>query len=391
VSLNLKAYRLRRGMTQVEVVAEIHKRAVARGDVQPGLCPCAVSRHENGHKHPSLYYQAWYCELYGANPVELGFCLALPGENSHPEDVDRREFLASTASLMLTAALPSMPDARVGTADVDRLRQSIASLYELDNQHGGGAVQAVTVSTFNRIRGLIEDASYNQATGRALRELAGLTAENAGWIAFDADRHDDAQRWWLEAMKWARLADADSVGAVTMASMARQASDQGRPREAIDLASSGASTAATPRLKSVLLAREALGHAGAGDATSARAALRRARPLAERPRHEADPSWLEFYGPADFAGHERRAMLMLGDTAAAETAARTALDLNDPVAYPRNRALYLIGLANVLAQRREIDEGTAVAKQATVAATGLNSPRVTRELRTVTQSLATAA
>jgi hypothetical protein len=84
-------------------------------------------------------------------------------------------------------------------------------------------------------------------------------------------------------------------------------------------------------------------------------------------------------------------MLMLGDTAAAETAARTALDLNDPVAYPRNRALYLVGLANVLAERREIDEGKAVAKQATVAATGLNSPRVQRELQTVTQRLAAAA
>jgi hypothetical protein len=284
-----------------------------------------------------------------------------------------------------------MPDARVGTADVDRLRQSIASLYELDNQHGGGAIQAVTMSTFNRIRSLIEHARYNEQTGQALRELLGLTAENAGWIAFDADRHDDAHHWWLEAMKWARLANADSVGAVTMASMARQASDQGRSREAIDLAASGASTAPTPRLKSVLLAREALGHAGARDAISTRAALRQARPLAERPPHEADPSWLDFYGPADFAGHERRAMLMLGDTAAAETAARTALDLNDPVAYPRNRALYLVGLANVLAQRREIDEGKDVAKQATLAATGLNSPRVKRELHTVTQRLAAAA
>ena len=75
MGLDLKAYRLRRGLTQAQVVAEIYSRAVARGDGKPGLDPCAVSRHENGHKRPSPYYQKLYCEVYEASLAELGFLL----------------------------------------------------------------------------------------------------------------------------------------------------------------------------------------------------------------------------------------------------------------------------------------------------------------------------
>jgi hypothetical protein len=74
---------------------------------------------------------------------------------------------------------------------------------------------------------------------------------------------------------------------------------------------------------------------------------------------------------------------MLGDLAAAEDASRTAHALGDPIAYPRNYALGLIELADVLAQRRKVDESAAVATQAAVAAADLESGRVTRGLRNV--------
>jgi transcriptional regulator with XRE-family HTH domain len=70
----LREYRERYGLTQDEAVAAIHRRALERGDpVVPGLDQTALSRHENGHKRPTPYYQALYCEVYGASPVELGF------------------------------------------------------------------------------------------------------------------------------------------------------------------------------------------------------------------------------------------------------------------------------------------------------------------------------
>lgn len=391
MSLKLREYRERRGLTQAQVVAEIHKRAVARGDVQPGLCPCAVSRHENGRKRPSLYYQAWYCELSGATPVELGLCLALPGESNHHQDVDRREFLTGAAGFMVALALPT--PTHLGSSDIASLRESVVSLYKLDHLHGAGSVYSATMQTFQRLRTFVEHASYSEATGQALRELTGLTAEHAGWLAFDADQDDDAERWWTQAMKWSRLADTESVSIVAMSSMAVQASDQRRPRDVLDLMTTAQRTAgrsATPRLRSALVSRAAVGHAVQGDTRSALAALRRAREDIET-RRDDDPIWLDFYGPALFASHEHRVALTLNDFAAAEDAARTALALNDPVVFPRNHTLYLVRLAEVLVQRREIDEATAVAQQAATAAVGLNSPRVMRELRGVTQSLTAAA
>lgn len=387
-SNRLREYREGRGFTQPQAVAAIKKRAKERGDIEPGLDRTALCRHERGHRRPSLYYQALYCEVYRASPVQLGFRLALPGEDGHHEDVDRREFFTGAAGFMVTLALPA--PTRLGSTDIVRLRESITHLYELDDQYGAGSVYAVTGQTFQRLHSLVEGASYSAATGRALQELAGLTAQHAGWLAFDSGRHDDAQRWWLEAMKWSRLAKSDSVSVLAMASMAVQASEQHRPREAINLATVAQSTArstATPRLKSVLLAREALGHAIAGDATSAHAALRRARGLIDQP-HDDDPSWIALAGPANFASHECRVALALNDFAAAEGAARTALALNDPAVFPRNHALYLIRLADTLVQRREIDEAGAIAHQATVAVAGLDSVRVTETLQAVTQKLA---
>lgn len=388
----LREYRERFALTQDEVVAAIRKRALARGDVAPGLDRPALSKHENGHKRPGPYYQQLYCEIYGATPAALGFRVALPGETSDHDDVNRREFLAGTAGFVASATLAPVASARrVGNADVAGLRRSVVRLYRLDEQHGGaGAVYPLTVRTFDRLRGLIEGASYGPAPGHALRELAGLTAEHAGWLSFDAGRHEDARRWWLEAMHWSRLAESDSVSVVAMASMALQAFDR-RPRETIELATAAqriAGSAATPRLTSVLLVREALGHAGADDGASARTALRRARGLAEQPRHDDDPSWIYFYGPADFASHEHHVAMMLGDLPAAEDAARTAVSLNDSVAYARTHALYLIQLADVLAQRRNIDESATAASQAATAATDLDSGRVTRGLHAVARRLA---
>ncbi len=388
----LRKYRERYGLTQDEFASAIQRQALVRGDkVIPGLDQCAISRHENGHKRPSPYYQALYCEVYGATPVDLGFRLALPGENGHHEAVDRREFLAGAAGFAAEAALAGLPlpTRRMSHGDLVRLRQSVVNLYELGNEHGAGAVYALTTRTFHRVRGHAERGSYDAATGQGLRELVGETARHAGSMAFDAGQHADARRWWLEAMHWARLAEADSVGIGAMAAMAHQAAEQRRPREAIDLAAVARRTtrAATPRLTSLLLAREALGHAGAGDATGARASLRRACGLVQT-RHDDDPYWLGHYDEADFTCQEHRVAVMLGETVEAEHIARAALALGDPIAYPRNHARNLISLADVLGQRHKIDESAAVALQAAAVAAHVDSGRITRGLHSLARRLA---
>ncbi|MEA2127281.1 MAG: hypothetical protein QOJ29_200 [Thermoleophilaceae bacterium] len=85
--------------------------------------------------------------------------------------------------------------------------------------------------------------------------------------------------------------------------------------------------------------------------------------------------------------YEYRVATTLGDRAAAEDSARATVALSDAVTYPRDYALDLVNLADVLVQRRKIDESAAVATEAAVAAAASDSGRVTRGLRTVARQL----
>jgi hypothetical protein len=56
--------------------------------------------------------------------------------------------------------------------------------------------------------------------------------------------------------------------------------------------------------------------------------------------------------------------------------ARTAVATTDPVAYPRDYALDLVNLADILAQRCEVDESASVGVQAAELSRDLDSGRV---------------
>lgn len=60
-----------------------------------------------------------------------------------------------------------------------------------------------------------------------------------------------------------------------------------------------------------------------------------------------------------------------------------ALAVVDPIGYPRNYALYLARLADVLAQRRVLDESIAAATGAVLACAHVESARVRTLLTTV--------
>ncbi len=187
---------------------------------------------------------------------------------------------------------------------------------------------ALTVRTVQRMRRLMNQASFDQATGQALLSITGEVTEHAGWLAFDAGRHAEARYWWLEALQAAHRANSNDVTTVALASMSLQAATQGRAHEAIDTAHAAQRAARarlTPRLRSILHAREALGHARNHDAKPAQRALGQAATQLEHGRHDDDPAWLDFWDHADLAWHTMLAAVDLGDLPGAEQAARGAL------------------------------------------------------------------
>jgi len=326
-------------------------------------------------------------------PARLLGVIDAPKTNTENEPpVNRRQFLTSTAAVATSAALPlPEPNVRVGGADVARLQDAVRELYSLDDHYGGGAVYTLALRHLGHVRHLVGTASYSTAVGRKLHGRVGQLTEHAAWTAFDAGgRHDVARRLWTEALTRARIAEDDQLAVLVMASLCLQACESGSAREALALAETAQRTGtrfATPRLSSLLSAREALAHARLRDAASCHAALIRAERQLDEGDDADDPEWLAFYGSADFYSAIAAARLLLGAPEDAESVIRSALDANDS-AYPRNRGIYLARLAETLVTQGNLDEGVSVASAAVAQLSEVSSGRVRGRLQGIRHQLA---
>lgn len=326
------------------------------------------------------------CALSGHGPTLVAW------SQRGGEPTNRLEFIVSTFGGGAGALVGPEPTeiSRLGHEDVTAWERSLSRLYELDDQYGGGAVYELALCSLRRLRRVLHQGSYDVATGEALHTLAGELTRHVGWLAFDAGRQAEARYWWLEAAHTARLTNDDRQFVATLKSMSQQASELGQAREAIELAQAAQQAAkpwGTPRLQSVLLAREARGHARAGDGRATWQAFHQAATLLGSTQHDEDPPWLSFWDEADLATCEVRAALHLGELATAERSSRTALATVRPE-YPRNRASYLASRAEVLVKQRNIEEAVCTATQAIAAASEMSSSRIHARIGQVRAELA---
>lgn len=304
-------------------------------------------------------------------------------------DVDRREFLTGTAALATAGAMQA-PGRRLGASDVARLRARIQELQALDDQQGGAVALGQAFDHLQQVRRLMHTAAYSGTVGRDLRVLAGEITDMAGWLAYDAGQHDTARRLWTEALCAAQLTENDRLTVLVMTDMSIQATSHGNPREAVELTQAAQRAArpfATPRLLSLLSAREARAHALLGDAKKCHATLWQAEQLLDEGQHPDDQEWLGFWGVADFFHHVALAHTGLGALREAEQARRAALDAVDP-AYPRNESLYIVGLAESLIEQGQLDEGAAFASEALRRLPQVSSGRLRSDLRALRPQLA---
>jgi hypothetical protein len=318
------------------------------------------------------------------------------GQERKVKNVNRKNFIAGLAATVAAPALllsPYIP-ARVGAADVARFRRKQIQLYELDDHYGAAdEVYGLTVKLLGRLQQILASSSYSPEVGDQFRTIAGQVMEHAGWLAYCAGQDYDARYWWLEALHIARMANDPQVEVVVLASMSHAASRYGRGREAVDLATRAAQIVnrnrPSPRLLSLLAAREALGHAHTGNDSATRRALDLAGTDLHRGPHDDDPAWLEFWGPSDLACYVSTTARQLGDLTTAEHSAREAVITVDATHYPRNLALYQIDLAGILVAQRNLDEGIPLVATAALQATDIHSKKLVDGVRTIVRDLRT--
>ncbi|WP_067653062.1 transcriptional regulator [Nocardia harenae] len=242
-------------------------------------------------------------------------------------DVKRRDFGKLTA--LTATALPAwhQPAARLGVEDVQRLVAVVAQLDAADQRHGGAPLVDTAVRTLDRALALLDSGRYSDATGRALMSATGELAAQAGFLAYDADRHALARRCYSDAFALASSADDAGLTVHACLSAANQAlalARQGRGSPSYALTLTGRArdlVRGQPpgRVHALVAVREAQAHGVAGDRLGFGRAIATAwRELDAAHAYERVdecPQWLHFVSPAEIHAHEARGYGDLGDTA----------------------------------------------------------------------------
>ncbi|MGH3692624.1 MAG: helix-turn-helix transcriptional regulator [Pseudonocardiaceae bacterium] len=273
---------------------------------------------------------------------------------------------------------------RVSAELADRLPPMITELRTMDDVAGGGTVLSLAQHEFGWVAGLLDQASYDEPTGRKLHVALAELGQLAGWAAHDAGHQALAQRYYLAGLRVAHTADDRPLGAHILGCMALQAVDDGRPAEAVTLiqtAFAGIRGREAPRLLCELHIREARAFGTMQDASACTTAVSKARSHVEP--QDNDPPWLYWVSPADITASAGSCLLRLGDSERAVALFEEGMGLFDE-SFVRDRQHFSIRLAQALAhpgQQRDLDAAASRGIEAITMAENLDSSLSTGLLR----------
>lgn len=420
----LRNARSQNGWSQTRAIAELQKHARLLGVTlpAPSSLKTELSRWENGHRTPDAFYQRLFAMAYGRTPEDLGFLQDLDPAGDlggawdesvataarlWRQDVDRRDFLMSTAFTASAFAAPTL-HALVSNADASPTRASgrvsvgashLTFIHDmtrqfgtLDNRYGGGQVRRSAVAFLDgEVAPLIADGRFSASVGRSLLRAAAELARVVGWMTHDTGRHGLAQRYLIQALQLAEAAGDRALMSEMLAAMSQQATFMGDAREAVDLAR-GASTLAEREGLSALVAEasvmEAHGHARSGNAQSCAVALSAAEVALDQADRSSDPHWIGYFDEAYMAAKFGHCLRELGDQKHAIRFAERSLKMTE--GYERGRVFNLTLLAHSYAQNGEVERACAIGQEAAATAVGMTSSRVVKHLRDFRRALAPA-
>jgi tetratricopeptide (TPR) repeat protein len=354
-------------------------------DAQPGSD--TNSEHMDDPEHDPVLVAPWNHR----GTVEAVLVLSGGGR------VKRRTFLVLTGPALTAPAhqwlvhepeplVSGLAGRRVSGELVSRFSAMVTELRRMDDVAGGGSVLAIAQQLFAWVAGLLDRASYDENTGRALHLVLAELGQLCGYSAFDMGKHGLAQRYYIAGLRAAHTADDRPFGAHILATMARQATCQGQPAQAvtfIETALAGTRGQATPALLAELYDRQAAAFAALGDTSACTAAITRARTQAAWLTPDDDPPWLYWLDPAAITANAGTCLLELGQGEQA-----VAL-LDEGIAYfsasfVRDRQILLARQAEARTlpgQQRDVEAAAGLGLQSLGLAESLDSTRGAGRLR----------
>ena len=308
------------------------------------------------------------------------------------ERMQRRSVLVGAAALVgLTLGSPLSEDGtrRVGRAHVRQLETALSQLWALDDRYGGDDIHQLAVGLLDRVQAMLNYGNYDDAVGSQLAILSGRMAEHAGWLSFDAGRHDHSRYFLTEALTAAHVAQDEELEVLVLGSLSLQASSVGRRREAVALAQRAQDTALARRTSGAMVMaafREARAFGQLGERRSANKAMLKAEKAFGRVSDR--PAWVAYLDEAELTAKIAYTTAALGEAKAAAALFEQALDNQRP-SYGRNRALYSAYLAHAHMSADDVDQGAGVGLRALALAEQVTSRRTLRQYVRLRDRLAT--
>ncbi|KUF15926.1 helix-turn-helix domain-containing protein [Streptomyces silvensis] len=309
------------------------------------------------------------------------------------EELLRRHFLGVAGLAATMPAFLARPSGRIGPAKVTCLRERTARLRRLDEVLGGGDTYRVYTAEYQATKKLLRDATYDDATGRALLSVLAEQAQQAGWAAFDGGREADATSLY-EASRVAALdAGAPALVGNALAFLAYQRLGGDR-RAGAEIASRSTDTidGRTPAsVRALLHERRAWACAVADLATEAERSLVAAHEaLAEADgQPQPQPDWATWVDSTELDIMTGRCWAELRRPLRAVPVLEQALARYDD-SHARDKALYSSWLAQAYLTAGEAEQAAVVTSRALALSDGVASVRPRRRLEPVLAELSAA-
>ncbi|MGW5682884.1 hypothetical protein [Nonomuraea sp. NPDC003754] len=194
------------------------------------------------------------------------------------------------------------------------IETTVVRAQQLDEQHGSASADFVA-SQFACVARLVRNSIYDEQTGKRLCMALAQLAQTSGWMAQEAAHDGRAQRWYHLGLRAAHSAGDQGVAASIMALMSNHATERGKHREALQLATAAAEAAsqAPTAVQALIAARSTLAHAGAGDLTGVERARDRAAELISNADEER-PEWASYVTSTEVNALAGRALVMIAHT-----------------------------------------------------------------------------
>lgn len=268
-----------------------------------------------------------------------------------------------------------------GQEEIAALHAAARHLDAIEHSLGGEAVWLAGVAYVRRAHHLLERSTPGRAQRDLLSMYGWVCAVTASLLA-DARRPTQSRQHFAEAWRVSRLADDRDLEVGVHLGMAAYFASRGEHRESLHHTSAAAAAQSatwTPRLRALLLAREAGALAGVSDSAGAAKAWRQAVDWFERGTVDEDSPGLDFFGRAAFAAYEARWRSRTGDLQQAVTLQRQAV-APTRASHQRDWFLDQLNLAELLVEADEVEEAASVAVAVAQEAETMSSCRIRHQL-----------